>query len=106
MTEVEFKKELGARGFHLVIPEPGSATPWGLIDVGRDVFVNRWNGGNTLEGQLAYAVKMSERVAGSCDATVCSNRWKKREPEPKAAKAAKKASKKAVKKAVKKGAKR
>lgn len=106
MVDAEFKQELAKRGFSIVVPEPGSGVPWGLISIGHGVTVDRWAGGSTLAEQLAYCVKASERLAGKCDATICSSRWKAPEPKPTPKVAAKKVAKKVAKKAVKKVSKK
>lgn len=102
MTDAEFTKELSGRGFTVLIPgRHEEVTTYGWIDLGGGHLVNRWNGGSTKAEQLRYCIETRKRLDGEakCEATVCSSRWKKAEPQP--AKAAKPVAKKAAKKAAK-----
>lgn len=89
MTQPEFDEECAARGFKVLVPGKHDVEVYGFVDIGNNVRVNRWKGGNRLADQFAYFVKVREEL----------NRAK-----PKAAKkAAKKVSKVKAKVAVKKG---
>lgn len=108
MTDQEFAKELADRGMRIVIPTAGMNVPWGMIDLGNDTWVNRWNGGSTLAEQLAYCIKRQAELGkrGDCKATICSSRWTadaKSNPKPTAKKVVAKSAKKVVSKSAKKG---
>lgn len=56
LTEKQFKAKLSQYGFNL--------KPFGYCDIGNNVEVYRFDGGERLRSQLAYLIKEHKRLMG------------------------------------------
>lgn len=60
INEAQFNEELDKRGFRIMRPGDDGVVTWGYIDVGGGTLVDRWRGGSTLAGQLAYLIEQKQ----------------------------------------------